>query len=247
MKLNLQLPSNHASAALMQSYPNSEYINILEGVTFLYTSNPVLIGKFIDLRKELYDKDPKFVGFRNFQDEDISSYIGDNHITQLLMKGDNCIGGGVLTLGGPGQTHLLPLEIDLNIDEPDQPYLLRKMLPELELEKFQYVEASRMLIHPDYRADLRYISTMFVNLYHRARDEKVHYLFAMTDKRRCRMYRKITSVHIGTHANLLTHITLPDRTDFEGVKMQIIVGDIQNTYVKALVDRYGKPTLLLSG
>lgn len=215
----------------------------LGNVRFVFSKNPELIQQFTQMRKELYAQDPRFIGFRDFHHMEYLEYFSAHDHIQLIFDGDKCIGGGRLTLVKPGDTHLLPLEMDLNEDTSEIPphYQLRYMLPELYLAKESFVEASRMLVHPDYRGDMRYISQMFVNLYEKARELNARYFFAMTDKLRCRMYRKIATVSIGKHATLLDHIHIPDRPDFEGVKMQIMVWDTTDLYVKAFAPRYGIP------
>jgi hypothetical protein len=233
MKFNLELPDSHPSASALRKYPGSQFISAYKNASFIYTHNPKLIQKFIDLRTELYDKDPKFIGFRDFQQNDVRDYWGDHNVTQVLLDGERCIGGGMLTFCAKGETRLLPLELDL--DNPA--YRLKTLLPELALQDIGYVEASRMLVHPDYRNDSEYIGRMFANFYHHARDMQAQYFFAMTDKLRCRMYRKIASLYTGTLATILDHIVLPERPDFEGVKMQIMVWDIQNTHVAALTKK----------
>lgn len=214
-----------------------------EDVTFVYTKNPQLIERFTTMRRELYDNDDRFVGFREFHHMEYLDYFSRHDYIQLLFKGDRCIGGGRLTLVRPNEHHLLPLEMDLNGDSDEIPphYTLRMMLPELMLGQNSYVETSRMLVHPDYRNNMQYISLMFVNLYEKARDLNARYFFAMTDKLRCRMYRKIATVNIGKHATLLDKIQIPDRPDFEGIKMQIMVWDTTSLYVKELEPQYGKP------
>lgn len=231
MEFSLPLPETHPYAPLLQRYDGSQFINTSGDVAFLYTHNPKLIQQFIDMRSELYAQDPKFVGFREFEHNTVEDYCGNNQVIQVLMLGDRCIGGGMLTFCEKGNSHPLPLEIDLNYGENGTSYSLRNMLPELELHKHAYVEASRMLVHPEFRTNIDYIGTMFANFYHHARDRGVKYFFAMTDKLRCRMYRKVANLYAGTHAHLYNNLQIPDKPFFEGVHMQMMVWDIQDTKV----------------
>lgn len=196
-------------------------------IHFDFTKDIYRIQQLIMLRQDLHDKDPKLVGFREFKHGGLKDYTDRHHITQVLMDGDECIGGGRLSFSSLEEKQLLPLEIDLaGPDAPaDHPLLLRNLLPDYPLGEYIYAEASRMLVHPDYRNDWGLISQMFVSIYNKSIECGARYLFAMTDPLRCRMYKKINVVNLNLHAVIFKDLKLPDLPDFEGVPMQLMVWD----------------------
>lgn len=196
-----------------------------EQVRFLFTKDIWYVQKFIELREQLYATDPKFIGFREFKTNELQDYIHPQHYTQLLMIGDRCIGGGRVSHAPPDAIHLLPLELDLCEDMVACPFRLKHLLKELELDKKGAVEVSRMLVAPEYRDDLGLIATMFKNFYLLGLSLNAEYLFAMTDKVRSRMYRRIAHATINRTGVVFSQLDLPDKPYFEGKKMQIIGWD----------------------
>jgi hypothetical protein len=192
-----------------------------------FTRDPAAIQKFMNLRRALYEADPRFVGFREFHRETLDSYILPHHYTLLMWDGDRCIGGGRLTLVKKGEKlPLLPLEQDFMEDmNAAPPFRICDMAKSLHLQKYSYVEASRMLIHPDYRHQPQHIVDLFSLLLRRAQDLGAYYFFAMTDNLRLRLYKKIASVHLGLVGQKLD-VALPDKPVFEGIRMSILMWDI---------------------
>jgi hypothetical protein len=190
----------------------------------------------MQLRSDLYKNDPKFVGFLEFTSNDINDYWGKNNRTQLLMKDGRCVGGGRITHRGKGEKHLLPLEIDLIGNTKSRQYHLQNLLPGIDLGDRGCVEVSRMVVMPECRGDVGHIGSMFLNFFVLGLEMDAEYLFAMTDKIRSRMYRQIANVSVRREGIVFNHLELPDRTYFEGVKMQIVGWDkynrLNDIYVK---------------
>lgn len=196
---------------------------------FEFTRDETAITRFIDLRQKLYAVDPRFIGFREFHRETIESYTYPHHHTLLMYNHGECIGGGRLTLIKKGEDMpYLPLEQDFmdNINSPP-PFRLRDIMPECDFKNYHHVEASRMLVHPDYRHKTECIVKMFTLLFREALDLGAGYFFAMSDLARLRLYKKIATVQFNNIAKIVK-VPLPDKPEFEGLRMHILVWDIRH-------------------
>jgi hypothetical protein len=204
----------------------------MDGTTCLprlnFTREDSAIEKFINMRQALYEADPRFIGFREFHRETLESYTLPYHHTVLMWDGDKCFGGGRLTLIKKGEDNpFLPLEQDFMDDTVGAPpFRICNLVKEPDLRQFSYVEASRMLIHPEYRHNPQHIVDLFTILLREAQSLGAHYFLAMTDNLRLRLYKKIASVHLGLVGQKLD-ISLPDKPIFEGYKMSILMWDIR--------------------
>jgi hypothetical protein len=203
------------------------YIREYNGVEFIFTQEIAQIKKFVELYDYLNKTDPKFAGFRYFCDDRLDNYIGDGHMMQLLMKDGRCIGGGRITVRKHGQDFLLPLEMDLANEEDDSTYLLKKMIPELDIES-GCAEVSRLVLAPEYRGDKNFSGSMFFNFFVLGFDLDPRYMFILADRVRSRMYCQLMKKFAGLDGHIFTTLSLPNLTDFEGIKMHITCWDKYN-------------------
>jgi hypothetical protein len=212
-----------------------EYIRQYRGVDLMFTQDRAQIEQFMHLYDHLNKTDPRFAGFRYFCDDDINNYIGDGHYMQLLMKDGRCIGGGRLTHRPKGQNFLLPLEMDIADETHDTKYLLKNMMPKIDVEG-GCAEVSRLVLAPEYRGDATFSGAMFLNFCVRWLDTEGDYLFILADRVRTRMYCQLVKRFTQLEGHIFKNLLLPDQTDFEGLKMQILGWDKYNK----LKDIYGK-------
>lgn len=204
-----------------------EYVREYRGVEFVFTKEHAQIEKFMQLYADLYKKDPKLIGFRDFCDDELSNYVGERHTTQLLMKNGECIGGARITLRPKGQDFLLPLEMDLADGPDDATYLLKNMLPELDIDS-GCAEVSRLVLAPEYRGDTGYAGSMFLNFFVFGLDVDARYMFVLTDGVRSRMYCKLMKKLGQLDGHIFKNLPVFHRTYFEGVKMRIVGWDKYN-------------------
>lgn len=204
-----------------------KYIREYRGVEFIFTQDRAKIEQFIRLYDNLCKNDPRLIGFRDFCEDHINNYIGEGHSMQLLMKDGRCIGGGRLTHRPKGQNFLLPLEVDIADASDDTKYLLKNIMPELDVEG-GCAEVSRLVLSPEYRGDKDFSGSMFLNFCVRWLDTEGSYLFILADRVRSRMYCQLVRKFTQLDGHLFKHLPTFNHTDSEGVNLQITAWDKYN-------------------
>ncbi len=212
-----------------------EYIREYRGVELVFTQDRAQIEQFMQLYSDLSKSDPRLIGFRDSCADDIDNYIGEGHIMQLLIKDGRCIGGGRITVRNKGQDFMLPLEKDLSDGQDDPQYLLKNMIPELDIAG-GCAEISRLLLAPEYRGDSGFSGSMFFNFFVRYLDMEGRYLFILADKVRSRMYCHLVRKLVQKDGRVFNNLPFLNRIDFEGLKLQIVGWDKHNK----LKEVYGK-------
>ena len=204
-----------------------EYVCEYRGVEFIFTQDLAKIEQFMQLYDDLCKNDPRLIGFRDFCDDDINNYIGQGHSMQLLMKDGRCIGGGRFTHPPKGPNFLLPLEKDIADQTDDTKYLLKNLLPELDIGN-DYLEVSRLLLAPEYRGDTTFSGTMFVNFCVRWIETPSRYMFVLADRVRSRMYCQLMRKFTQLDGHLFKSLPTFNHIDSEGVNLQITAWDKYN-------------------
>src|SRR5436309_2377054 len=113
-----------------------------------FTRDPDLIGQYKLLRKELYAIDPRFVGFRLFNEIGAENYEDPDDQMLILYNGNRCYGGACLRVSTPQHPVVLDLENDILPDTGKYYFSLRERFPEMELGQFAYAEFNRIVLHP---------------------------------------------------------------------------------------------------
>lgn len=201
----------------MSQYGNDE-------LTFIFTRDKKLLKQYVELRQYLYKHDPFFKGFRFFDYLEEEDYNKPQIQTLLILHENRCVGGGCLTVSTPQARILLSLEEDLG-SSAEKGSFLQKTFPELQLEQEKYCEFGRIAVHPDYRRG-DCTKTMFCHVVREARAQSVRYMFGMGDALRLRLYKKICMNEFGMKSTTYSNIKLPEKSDYEGVRMYIQMVDV---------------------
>ena len=201
--------------------------NAGEDFSYLFSKDQALINQFVALRKHLSRFDNRLKGFRHFshyEQEDYSS--PDKHIL-LIIKKSRCVGGACLNVSTPN--HRVPLPIDDEFaSEKNQGFFLLNTFPDLRLERESYCEISRVILHPKLR-DGKHIRRMFSHFIELTRIQSCKYIFGMGDAVRLRNNRNIFLRAFGMESEIFFDLELPQKDDFEGKKMYLMVVYTQNS------------------
>nr|AAO64420.2 long chain N-acyltryptophan synthase [uncultured bacterium CSL1] len=140
-------------------------------------------------------------------------------ISQILVarQGNLCIGGLRLTISTPQNTVSLPLETE--------DFQLCDLVPELELHDKTYAELSRYAVLPDFQGPEIYFEGSR-RLFARALAQGVEYAFAISPLGQARNYRR-TATALGLGCEIRKNIEVPDRDNYEGIKMYLSIFDFR--------------------
>lgn len=197
-----------------------------EDFRYIFTKDQTLINQYIALRKNLSRIDNKLKGFRYFSHYEKEDYGNPDKQILLIFKKSRCVGGGCFTVSTPCHRVLLPIDEEFVLKENEGSFL-QKAFPELHLEKESYCELSRIVLHTDFR-DGKYIRRMFSRFIDLAGKHSCKYIFGMGDAVRLRNNKNIFSRGFGMNSKIFFDIKLPQKEDFEGKKMHIMVVYTQN-------------------
>lgn len=191
-------------------------------VSYEFSKDPALLHMYYQLREEMFISVwglEKFCGKKD-QFDDVSE-------TMIARRGQLCIGGCRLTISTPDAPRVLPMEgPDLN---------LKSLFPELDLHETTYCEFSRLAIMPDYRGGVVF-PEMVRRFIKRMIAEGVEYAFGISPVPLARSYRQTIQM-FGMSVDVHREIPIPDREEYEGIKMVLSVVDLSK-YVHTL--RLGK-------
>ena len=214
----------------LEKYSEELYNSKIEknGFTYFFTKDSDMIEKYIDLRKKLYITDERFVGFREFDDfsETVEDYQADNSILLLAFKGNECVGGGRISISFPNQSNLLPLEHD--VSTKDREFKIVNKFPYLEGEICG--EVNRFAIHPDYR-DIKLIADCIYILTIVAKTIGARELFALSDIGRVRLYQMLSNKHLGFKSKIYRDLQINGKDIFEGHNMYITSIDLNDVMI----------------
>lgn len=188
--------------------------------------DPILLrdsmAEFQDLRKELY-LDPKLKGFRKFSNENIEKSQDESSTLFIIKHKGQCIGGAKFTVSTPINPISLPFQ-----NEVGNPSLLERELSNLRLKTLSSGEFSRLVLLPEYRSG-KILEKVFSHFTKRMLQNRVAYVFILTDAMRTRRYRTIFR-KLNLSFETRNDIIIPDLADFEGKKMYLSVIDLRNKY-----------------
>lgn len=190
--------SRHASAAMPLP------------VEYQFSTDPALLHQYYHLRTRM------FISVWGLKDFDAAEDFYDP-ISDILIarQGKLCVGGARLTFSYPGKRVVMPMEA--------AGFQLSELLPELDLEHRSYGECSRMAVLPEFRTkemafQLRY------QLIKQCLRRNADYAFWIAPLPQARNYRQ-TCVNLGLGCSIRTDVTVPDREEYEGIKMYLVLLD----------------------
>ncbi len=105
---------------------------------------------------------------------------------------------------------------------------MRETFPELPVDEVMSCEVSRLAILPEYQNSVVMMEIIRM-LIKRASERKVRYAFNMAPTMLARNYRKVLGL-FGLTWEIRKDITIPDREEFEGIKMVYSVLDLAPAY-----------------
>lgn len=181
-------------------------------VSYEFTEDAGLIHQYCILREQMFIKVWGLQHFCGKKDkfDDVSHII-------IGRRGLQVIGGGRLTVSSPAMRRQLPMEgADLN---------LQALFPELDLQSHTYGEYSRLAILPEFRGGAVFMegTRRFLR---RTVAEGVEFAFNMAPLPLARTYRQAL-MSMGLNWQIRSDIVVPDREEFEGIKMVISVMDLR--------------------
>jgi len=190
-----------------------------------FTRDKELIAEYKQLRRRLYGIDPRFVGFRIFNNNAAEDYE-DTDDQMLILHDDSYVyGGACLRLSTPKHPVILDLEQDILPPSGKFYFSLGEHLPELELGKYAYAEFNRIVLHPSLRKG-EATRKMFQAMLGRCIDYRVRYMFGIGDKVRTRLYRQVYN-GMGLESHIRSDVDIPLREEYEGIKMYLLAGDMK--------------------
>jgi hypothetical protein len=190
-----------------------------------FTRNRELIAKYKDLREALYGIDPRFVGFRIFNQMGAENYEDPDDQMLILHDGKNCYGGACLRISTPQRQVILDMENDILPPSGKYYFSLRERLPELKLEQYAYAEFNRIVLDPRLRKGTA-LKRIFQAVLERCIDHRVRYIFSISDMSRGRLYRQIYA-NAGMDCTIRKDVHIPMRNEYEDIKMYMLYGDMK--------------------
>lgn len=179
-------------------------------VEYEFTHDPALLHQYFMLREQMFIS---VWGLKAFDGtEDHYDPLSDILIAKV---GNLCVGGSRLTFSTPENRILLPME--------QQGLSLTELFPELHLENKSYSECTRLALLPDYRTrevsfDIRYYMVKH------CLQKNADYGFFLSPLVQARNYRQ-TFLSLGLQCRICTEIEIPDKEEYEGIKMYMTMLD----------------------
>jgi hypothetical protein len=137
----------------------------------------------------------------------------------VARVGRQVIGGCRLTFSTPDH-RALPME--------GQDFNLEDTFPEIPLHTMEFVEISRMAILPEYQNSLVMLE-LSRQLLKRGAEKRARFAFTLAPVPLARNYRKAASL-FGLNWKIRNDIEIPDRQEYEGIKMVLSMLDLAPVY-----------------
>lgn len=215
-------------AIAFQHRPGRSERKTSDGVDLTFTRDRYLISQYKRLRKSMYEIDPRFVGFRFFNDAHAEYYEDPDDQMLIVQHDGEVMGGGCLRISTPQRPIMLDLENDI-LPEPGKFYFsLRDRFPELELHRYAFAEFNRIVLHPSLRKG-HVTRQMFKLVLQRCIEYRVRYMFATSDRVRTRLYKQI--YHDAGEGGVRKDVDIAMRDEYEGVKMYLMIGDMKMHHI----------------
>jgi hypothetical protein len=145
----------------------------------------------------------------------------DVNDTLIASQGLLCVGGARFTFATPEKPSMLPLE--------KSGLHVKDIFPDLDLDNVIYGECSRFVLLPEFRT--REVSQEMMRLVVQEHlRHKASYGFWMAPLVVARSYRQ-TCVNLGYACQIRTDVEVPDREEYEGIKMYVGMMDFTKQLV----------------
>ena len=193
---------------------NSSLRNLVDQdeVSYIESSDPYLINQYLDIRENAYQNRLGLKGFHGGYDEfDSKSRI------ILATKGDEVIGGMRLTIYDPVINTRLPME--------EEGFILKDLLPELELGKNYYAECSRMAMKDEYRNG-KHSAMIYGKSFDICRKVNVNRLFCIAPAIHGRQYKHIVKENFGLDIKVRRDICIPHKPVYKDIKSKIYLSTL---------------------
>lgn len=227
---SLELMSSESVTHMPTSYPHSgngeissEFLTRKfnrphkqpEAVVYEMTSDAGYLHQYYRLRQEMFIHVWGLEHFTGTKDsyDDVSDIM-------IARRGNHVLGGCRLTFHNAHASNRLPMEKD--------DFVLSGHLPELPLADATYVEISRMAILPEFQNSVVMLE-LSRQLLKRGAEMKANYAFTLAPVALARNYRKAASL-FGLKWEIRNDIAVPDREEYEGIKMVLSMLDLTPVY-----------------
>lgn len=181
-------------------------------VVYEFTEDKALLQQYYSMRENMFISVWGLKSFYGGEDK----FDAQSHIL-VARQGNLCIGGLRLTVSTPQNRIELPLEAE--------GFKLFDLLPELELESKTYAELSRYAVLPDFQGPEIYLEGSR-RLFARALSLGVDFGFAVSPLGQARNYRR-TATALGLGCEIRKDIEVPDRDNYEGIRMYLSLFDFR--------------------
>lgn len=148
----------------------------------------------------------------------------DDHSEIVIARiGNLVIGGCRMTFSSPGNRKPLPME--------KEDFILRDKLPALFANNRTIVEISRLAILPEYQNSMVMLE-ICRDMLKLAVEKRAAYGISVAPLALARNYRKVMFM-FGLEWEIQRKVNLPDREEYEGIKMALSVMDLSPLYKKS--------------
>lgn len=205
-------------AKLSDEYLNRRFSRVAKEpmqVVYELTRDAGYLHQYFRLREEMFISVWGLDHFCGKKDE-----YDDESDIMVARIGNNVIGGCRLTFSTLGGNKHLPME--------KQDFILEDQFSELSLHELKYAEISRMAILPDYQNSVVMLE-LSRQLLKRGAEKKARFAFTLAPAPLARNYRKAANL-FGLNWKIRNDIAIPDREEYEGIKMVISTLDLAPVY-----------------
>ncbi len=180
-------------------------------ITYEFTHDEALLHQYCLLREEMFKKIWSLENFHASKDvvDDISEII-------IARQGLQCVGGGRATFSTEQERQLLPLEAD--------GFSLVEALPELMLDRCNYYEVTRIAVLSEFNKN-NVPMELIGRLIKLSIEKECSYGFFISPLTMTRTHRRVINA-LGYNLTTRRDIELPDREEYEGIKMYLSCVDL---------------------
>lgn len=180
-------------------------------IEYEFTDDAGLVHQYCHLREDMFISVWGLKHFSGTKDlyDDISEVL-------VARQGLHVVAGGRLTVATPEHPQALPME--------GEDLQLKALFPELNLSTHTYGEFSRLAILPEFRGGVVFpeIARRFIK---KAIADGVDYAFNIAPLPLARSYRQTVQV-FGLNWQIRNDIHVPERAEYEGIRMVLSVMDL---------------------
>ncbi len=186
------------------------YLRSSSPLEYEFTRDEALLHQYYRIREQAFIHR---WGLEYFHAE--KDYIDEISDILIVRKGKLCVGGARLTFSTPENHVMLPMEgADFN---------LRNVFPELTLNSAIYAECTRMAVLPEFRTK-EITQKLQYHVVQRHIERHAQYGFWIAPILVARNNRQ-SGTNLGVHCKIRMDIKIPEREEYEGIKMYLGVMD----------------------